>query len=355
MTFLGIFSKYKVVCNSSNPSETSKKFGIECFNTDKSKISIFAHIIRSKYIIVGGGSQLKTLPKIFGRNPNSLLINILIITVISRILFKKVYFISIGAGPLESKLSKLLTRLIIIFTNGILLRDSISYELISSISKSKKIAKSSDGLYYMKKQIDESLLGLSVSEKQNNKSVLICPNLHTHEPKLATVEIETLSKVCDYLNENGYKISFIPFQIGFTKTDDLFASKEIIKNMSNKLNYNPIIIINNDTDIFKIIEKQTFVIGVRLHSIIIGSLCNTPSIAISYDPKVSGYMKDTGLERYCLELNGDLTAKSVIDSASHLLNNYEKVNIELKDSINRINNCLIEETKKRVGIKDLNI
>ncbi len=48
-----------------------------------------------------------------------------------------------------------------------------------------------------------------------------------------------------------------------------------------------------------LIKKCNLLIGMRLHSLIMGINVNTPVIGLSYDPKVQSQMKEASLEEYC--------------------------------------------------------
>ena len=48
-----------------------------------------------------------------------------------------------------------------------------------------------------------------------------------------------------------------------------------------------------------IIKQCDLVLGMRLHSLIMGVNADTPIVGISYDPKVTSLMKAGGLEKYC--------------------------------------------------------
>jgi polysaccharide pyruvyl transferase CsaB len=333
---------YNVICNSTNPEETGKKFGIKSFHTSDIK-SLLKYLFKSKYVVFGGGSQFKTLPAVFQRRKESVLINILIVTIAARLLFKKTYFISVGAGPLDTKFSRFLTKIIIVFSNKILLRDESSFELMKSVSNSKKLVSSGDGLYLSKNLIDEIID--TQSKKSVEKSVVISPNLHTKEENLAEVEIKALSEVANQLAKNGYKINLIPFQKGFTHVDDFVACERILENIEDKSKAE-IVELKDEKDIFALMQKQKIIIGVRLHSIIIGSLCRVPVIAVCYDPKVAGYMKDMRLSKYAFDLNKDLNSKNILNAVNQIENDYETARKEVKDGIDsiatKINESLIE-------------
>jgi len=323
-TFIQKFSKdFDLVVNSTNPLETREKFKVKTFDTNKSKVELLKALMKAKYVCFGGGSQFKTLPDVFKRKPESLLINIFLVSLMAKLLFKKLYFISVGAGPLDTSLSKFMTKLIVLLSDAVLIRDTQSFELMQSVSNSKKIILSSDGLYFAKERID-TFASNSIDTKLNNRTVVISPNLNLKDESLIGTEVDVLAEVCDFLVKEGYSLKFIPFQIGFSEIDDLKASKMIVERMTVKLDYNPIAILEQEEEIYPILNAATLVLGVRLHSVIIGTLCKTPAIAVSYDPKVKGYMIDLGLNDLCFDIKPDLKAEDIIESFKTIIRSYQQ-------------------------------
>jgi polysaccharide pyruvyl transferase WcaK-like protein len=60
-----------------------------------------------------------------------------------------------------------------------------------------------------------------------------------------------------------------------------------------------------------------FLIASRLHSAILGFVTQTPTIAISFDPKVDWVMEDLGQTEYLLQIR-DFTAENVVEALDHI-------------------------------------
>ena len=70
-------------------------------------------------------------------------------------------------------------------------------------------------------------------------------------------------------------------------------------------------------ELVAIFEDVDFLIASRLHSAILGSMTKTPTIAISYDPKVDWLMQDLDLTQYLLQI-GDFVAEDAIQALDRL-------------------------------------
>ena len=49
-----------------------------------------------------------------------------------------------------------------------------------------------------------------------------------------------------------------------------------------------------------ILQRMELVLGLRLHSLILGAAAGTPIVGIDYDPKIRGFMEQAGAEDYLI-------------------------------------------------------
>lgn len=89
-----------------------------------------------------------------------------------------------------------------------------------------------------------------------------------------------------------------------------------------------------------VISKLNAVIGMRYHSNIFSAKMNTPFLSISYEQKMSGFMKMIGLEKNCLDVH-DLTPQLLYAKYVSLINNLEDTQKYLED----INESIREKSR----------
>jgi polysaccharide pyruvyl transferase WcaK-like protein len=82
--------------------------------------------------------------------------------------------------------------------------------------------------------------------------------------------------------------------------------------------------ISNWKELSALLEDVDFLVASRMHSTIIGFLAGTPTVAISFDPKVDWVMQDLEQKEYLLQI-GDFTAKQVIHVLANLAQNHATV------------------------------
>jgi colanic acid/amylovoran biosynthesis protein len=108
---------------------------------------------------------------------------------------------------------------------------------------------------------------------------------------------KTFEKFISYLISEGYKIVFIPQLFGHQ--NDSNYMKTFIKNDASFM----VVDENYDTYFQQyLISKLDFVIGMRYHSNIFAAKMKTPFISISYEQKMSGFMKKSDLQEYCIDV-----------------------------------------------------
>ncbi len=77
-------------------------------------------------------------------------------------------------------------------------------------------------------------------------------------------------------------------------------------------------VIRNWKDLVALLQDADLLIASRLHSTILGFVTQTPTVAISFDPKVDWVMEDLGMTEYLLQI-GDFSAKHVIHALDQLM------------------------------------
>jgi polysaccharide pyruvyl transferase WcaK-like protein len=116
------------------------------------------------------------------------------------------------------------------------------------------------------------------------------------------------------LLERGYFLLIVCSSIG----DDDRVVAEILKHLDDKSKqtaaqqmYVPR--IRTWKDLLASLLEVDFLIASRLHSVILGFLTGTPTVAISFDPKVDWLMEDLDQTEYLLHFR-DFTASDVVEA-----------------------------------------
>jgi polysaccharide pyruvyl transferase CsaB len=275
-------------------SKSSLYYPKDCTNltfNNPSWRNILKGIFKSDLLIFGGGSQIQDHGKM--RLQLSLL-KTYIIVVLMKLLNKKVIFLGVSIGPLETKIGKKIGKLILSKADYIVIRDELSFEYLKKINFDNQKIKLIPDLAI---NLVESL---NINKKKiNNKKIILGINLmpffsmvknnREKEKKI----LETISSSINIIVKEhpDIEIRMFSFQED-EEVNDYYLLKifqEMIERESSIIRYqsNPLILMEE-------ISKCNRFIGMRLHSSIFAYACDVPQLILSYHPKCKGFAKSVG-------------------------------------------------------------
>lgn len=273
---------------SNNPEKTKSTYGVESVNRWDLKAIIKA-IKQSDLLVSGGGSLLqdvtssKTVPYY------------LAIVKIAQLLKKKVVFYSQGIGPVNKGFSRFLIKHIVNKVDGIFVREPASKALLEEIGIKKEIHVAID-----------PVIGI---ECKNNKQVVSGKSVgvylrpwhdKAHDEKL----LQGLSEGLKLLAQNGYKLYLIPMHYDQDR-EIAFEIEKVLTTGKDCISKEAVVVVDKMLSIEEVLNYTNsfdMVIGMRLHSLIMAAATKVPMIGLSYDPKVTAFMKEMGIP-YCVDTN----------------------------------------------------
>lgn len=299
------------------PKETEKTYGVYSLNR-YNLIRAKKELKRSHLFIFGGGSLIQDVT-----SDKSLwyYLNVLKMALSAKI---PVMLYANGVGPVNKQKNKELVAKILNKVDVITLRDEQSLDTVKSMGVTGNIVVTADPALSMN-GIDESiarkllrdegvidgvrLLGISIREFKE------CSEKFWQEFLCGVDEI------CKIHN-------LTPLWMPLKHPDDIEISKTIQSKMKTK-GY-VLEKAYSAEEIVGITGCCEMIIGMRLHSLIYAATQNVPTLNISYDPKVSGFVDYLGTST-ALDIN-DLTKEKLIAEADEIIKNYEdiKENIAIK-------------------------
>ncbi len=306
----------RIMVLSNNPEKTKATYGVESVNRWDMK-TVAKVIKQSDLLISGGGSLLqdvtssKTIPYY------------LAIVKIAQFYKKKVVFYSQGIGPVNKGFSKVLMKMVINKVDGIYVREPASKALLQEIGIKKPVEVSIDPVIGINLGREENKTTIEV--KKPAVGIYLRPwQNEAHDEHLMKAMLPSLSK----LLWEGYKLYFIPMhydqdrkiaqtmrdkllEIGIAEGKNLEADMEVVDKMLS---------------IDKVLDYTAqfdMVIGMRLHSLIMAAAEKVPMVALSYDPKVTAFMKEIEQFEYCMD-SDKVTAEEFKEKIEKLIINREK-------------------------------
>ncbi|CAI0798609.1 colanic acid biosynthesis pyruvyl transferase WcaK [Serratia quinivorans] len=247
---------------------------------------------------------------------------------------KPIYMIGHSVGPFENKKFNIIANLVFSKVKMLVLREDISKELMSKsdITTGKVIA-----------GIDTAWL-VNHTTSINNYALEHWIKVATERPSIAITMRElapfdkrlgvtqdqyevAIARLIDNLIINGFNIIAVSTCTGIDSyhKDDRMIAVQVGDKLKNKNNYHVVMDEFNDVELGTILRQCQLTIGTRLHSAIISMNFGTPAVAINYEHKSAGIMRQLGLP----ELSSDVSALidgSIINKVNSILEKLESFN-----------------------------
>lgn len=322
---------YGLIVLSSNPERTKELYNVQAYN--RYKFSEVKKAMKKADLVVSGGGTL--FQDVTSKKS---LMYYLAIVKLAQVLHKKVCIAYQGMGPLLSSFNRRLTRNILNQKSVklIALRDEQAIEFAKDIGINKnKIMFSSDMIFMLepppKERCDKILKDNVHGYKEGQK--LIGISIREWKDKDRT---DLFAELADSLVEAyDARIVFFPFH----KPKDAEISKIVMHKMKHE--GSAVLMPNRylPSEILGTMGLMDINIGVRLHSLVFSAVMNVPTIGISYDPKIDGFLDTIDMKPICTYDNMD--NDKIIKEVKRLLED-EKINY--KEKIDYF---------KRIGIETL--
>lgn len=318
---------------SSNPERTKELYNVQAYNRYKLP-EIIKAIKKADIVISGGGTLFQDITS------KKSIWYYLGIVKIAQFFRKKVCVAYQGIGPIDTKPYRRMTKNTLNKKSVKLigLRDNQAIEYAKKLGiKEDKISFSSDMIFMMQppaKERCEKILKDNVHNLQEGQK-LIGFSIREWKDKDRT---DALAEVADKLIEKyNARIVFFPFH----KPKDAEISKIIMHKMKHE---DMTVIMPNrylPSEILGTMGMMDVNIGVRLHSLVFSAVMNVPTIGISYDPKIDGFLDMINLNPVCTYET--ILVDKIVDEVGRMLN---LENVDYSDKIQKFKDAGIEMLNK---------
>ena len=302
---------YRLVVLSSNPDRTRELYNVEAY--DRYKFFSIVKAIKNTDILVSGGGTLfqditskKSIWYYLG------------IVKLAQWMGKKVCIAYQGMGPINTKFYRWLTKTTLNRKSVklIALRDKQAYEYAKEMGvKEEKMVLSSDMIFMMKPPAKERSLKILKDNVHGYKGdeKLIGFSVREWKDKDRT---DLFAEVADKLVEKyNARIVFFPFH----KPKDAEISKIIMHKMKHE---DKTVLMPNrylPSEILGTMGLMDVNIGVRLHALVFSALMNVPTIGISYEPKIDGFLEMIDMTPVCTYEN--ISVEKILEKVEYFMQN----------------------------------
>lgn len=188
---------------------------------------------------------------------------------------KKVYIIGQSFSTLKYRISRFLLKITLPHCGKIYVRDSFSYQFLQNLNVPKDKIKILPDIVFLTQFPD-------VRRDKENIGINFRPWYE--------LKIEDLEKILKELLKENRKIIFFSFQDSM----DLELFKKLDKEITKEIE----VVSSNSDNFWEKFSTCKYLVGMRLHSLILSTIAGIPFLGISYDEKIQAYLDDLGWKYY---------------------------------------------------------
>ena len=274
-----------------------------------------------------------------------------------RLLGRELLCFGIGVKPVRSFLGKRVVRWLLEDAAAVSTRDRGSERELRRMGLEGEISITGDSALFLEPEtIDkESLEKMGLGSLDH--PVAICPRAlspdhraHYHAPLTnATIKNtrRNIAAAADWIAETGHDVVFIPMHQA-PGDDDTAEITEIRGMMHQPSTAAPH--PGSPEKTMGILQRMELILGLRLHSLILGAATGVPIVGIDYDPKIRGFMEHAGAEDYLGEI--EAPAGALIRQIQKALDNRTRLRSRLTENCERMRALINQETQRIPDIID---
>lgn len=234
---------------------------------------------------------------------------------------KPVYMIGHSVGPFQDPQFNHLASYVFGHAESLILRESVSLDLMKQSNiDSRKVEQGVDTAWLVEHHNDSFVPSYAVQHwletiKRKKTVAITLRELAPFDKRLGTTQQayeQAFASVVNRVIEQGYQVLALSTCTGIDSynKDDRMVALNLRQYVNDPEQYHVVMDELNDLEMGKILGECELTVGTRLHSAIISMNFGTPAIAINYEHKSAGIMKQLGMPEMAIEirqlLNGSL-------------------------------------------------
>jgi polysaccharide pyruvyl transferase WcaK-like protein len=239
--------------------------------------------------------------------------------LVASYLGRRVVMFPNSVGPFNTHVGRLLSRLALRRCSCILVRDSISYEMVNKLGRTCPVISTSDtSLLYDELRVREPV--------SHGRLIGVVPGFYSDvlSADRVTQYLAAHAEALDFvLDKYGFDAVFLSNYVSGFANDDLDVCRRIISRMKNK---DRVKVVNVDTfeEFKKILGRCSLVVSSRMHSSVAAVLEEVPTVCIAYDQKQIGFFQQLELTE-CLVSMSELSTEGLLKKIIEVHDNTEEL------------------------------
>jgi len=271
--------------------------------------------------------------------------------MISKLINIPVYLVGHSLGPFVLNDVNKMASFLFPTAKKIYLREASSYEFLETLDqKLDNVCLGSDTAWVMPDAKPSAVADVELQGTSKPIIGLTVRGLAPFDKRLGISQDEYEAKIVVLLNElveSGYHIACLSMCTGLDGyvKDDRIVGLRIKKQLKQPEEMTVLMHEYNDLELGYILQKCQLLIGTRLHSVILSLRYSTPAIAIFYEHKSEGVLRQLGLEDWSFYIH-DVGEDKMKDKIYQILENTKAAKLRTDEAvIKEQTNCkkMIEE------------
>ena len=264
-------------------------------------------------------------------------------TLLAKLTGTKVALLSVGAGPIDSPLSKFFFRRTLNMVNYRSYRDGISSKLMASLGIKGEHPVFPDLVYSLR--LPEPKPSPAGSERVvvGTNPVPFFGAHYWPMPDEARYQeyVHKFAKFAEWLDKSGRSVLFFPTQVraDVITINDIRAAMNGSGNSPNLLARQP---IQNLEDLVSEISRADLIVANRYHAILVSLMMNKPVLGIAYHEKSRALLEQAGQGDYVLKIE-DFKTEELIERLEALEANASALKKRISERMAPLRKALEEQ------------
>ncbi len=233
-----------------------------------------------------------------------------------------------SVGPFKTRLGLLMSKLALNNFDSIIVRDSVSFNLLKKLRVVPKMVLTSDAALLF--SADPKVPVQKFSSPSIGVSIGVY-NQSLSEEDFQSFMAENAAALDRIVDLYDFDVCFFPHFITGFENDDFEVSKIVLGMMKNRDRARVFKI--DSLDEFKLcLEQMELLISSKMHPMVLATSGYVPTVCIAYDHKQTGFLKDLGLTEYLIPLK-DVASEVIVSKVGKVIENRKEIIALLKNKI----------------------
>jgi colanic acid/amylovoran biosynthesis protein len=269
---------------------------------------------KADLIVPVGGGYLRSRKGLLNRLNVPLLLHPLFF---GYLLGKPTVLYSQSMGPFQNKLEERMVAFVLRRMTLILLRENTSMALLAKMGVTDNVSRAVDSGFLLR---SGDAIDLRKRYHISGGKVLVGVTVRSWLKGSAQDEYETAvaSALDTIIESSNVHALFIPQVTAAKGDDDRLASRRVQDAMRHKASSTLVVATMDHHQIKAMYDGLDVLLGTRFHSVIFSLTSYVPVLAVEYEHKTSGIMRDLGLEGWVVKIE-DISAQNLTQQLQRLL------------------------------------